>query len=181
MTEQESQVCNKNFAIVNEPSLLYFYSIYDKKLNKFMPPFFASCDEDAIRQVSSIVNYSNSLICRFPEDYTLYNIGFFDEKEGIIRGNRNDMVINVTECSLLKTEEGLRWSELSKKIEEDRAQTASIVKDYHKCLKMLDDFEKKSFVLNTMFDNIERKYPEVEKFYTLKSSKKSIIRRLFSH
>ncbi|WGL31182.1 nonstructural protein [Dipodfec virus UOA04_Rod_760] len=186
MSESLSQVCNKNFTILNEDKSLQLYSIYDKKLNKFIPPFFASCQEDAIRQVSSIVNYTNSLICRFPEDYSLYFVGYFDEKSGMLISQPDDNFIKVTECVSLKTEEGTRWSELVAKVEQDKTQIASIVQDYHRCADLIDEFEKRVSSLKVFYDDLSELYSNGRNFSKVSNpdplhiSKKSILDKLFS-
>lgn len=181
MTENESQVINHDFAVFNRTPILKLYSIYDKQLKKFLPPFFAVSDKDAIRQLSSIVNYSDTLICRFAEDYCLYKVGLFDESDGFVcsiyrtgsKGIDDFSIEKVSECIDLRTEEGLRLAEICKRVEDDRAQVAAIVSDYHKCLSLIEEYEKKVIAVDGLLNKTTSRLTSLDK------SKKSILDKLF--
>lgn len=58
------------------------FSIHDAKAGAFMQPFFARANGEAIRHFTVQANDPNSMICRFPGDFTLCYIGEFDEHVG---------------------------------------------------------------------------------------------------
>lgn len=58
------------------------YSVYDTKVCAFTSPFFASTDGEATRYVRGAVEDPNTMLYKYPEDYTLFCIGSFDEESG---------------------------------------------------------------------------------------------------
>lgn len=58
------------------------YSIFDRGVGKYMMPFPAETDHDAIRQCKAVVNSDRkSPMTDYPEDYDLYFVGWFNEEE----------------------------------------------------------------------------------------------------
>lgn len=125
----EKQKCNVyslDFDIKTQ--LIHLFSFKDVKTGKFLPPFFANSDDEAKRQCSSIVNFSNSLICKFPEDYQLYFIGTFAEDTGIIVSVTPEIVCD---CSSLKTEKSLSYDELLKEVKQLNDTALSYLSEFH--------------------------------------------------
>ena len=59
------------------------YSIRDKKTEVFNQPIFAVNDEDVKRTLTMYMNQQKQdLMAQYPEDYTLYWIGQFDDHNG---------------------------------------------------------------------------------------------------
>lgn len=59
------------------------YSIFDRGIGKYLLPFPAETDHEAIRQCKTVVNDKReSNITLYPEDYDLYFIGWFNDEEG---------------------------------------------------------------------------------------------------
>lgn len=58
------------------------YSLYDKNIGMFCPPFFAQSDDDAKRMVADAIEV-DSILARFPSDYLLYRCGTFDSAVGV--------------------------------------------------------------------------------------------------
>lgn len=58
------------------------YSIRDKHIGCFAPPFMAFDDFDAKRMISDSIE-PNSVLARFPVDYMLYRVGRFDSEHGL--------------------------------------------------------------------------------------------------
>lgn len=59
------------------------YSIYDKKAQQFQPPFVEVTDASAIRLLTELIEKKqDSQYAMYPEDFTLYNIGFFNLDNG---------------------------------------------------------------------------------------------------
>jgi len=60
------------------------FSVRDSKAEAFLPPFFAQTAGVAIRQFESAVNDESHDMHRFAEDYTLFELGEFDESSGAL-------------------------------------------------------------------------------------------------
>lgn len=63
---------------------LMIFSIYDNAAKAFLQPFFAPTVEAAIRMARSVVSDPNHQFAKYPEDYTLFEIGLFDQGDGSI-------------------------------------------------------------------------------------------------
>jgi len=62
---------------------LLVFSVYDAKAEAFMRPFFAPTRGLAIRSFRDGVNAGGEEpLAKHPEDYTLYEVGSFDEGSG---------------------------------------------------------------------------------------------------
>lgn len=57
---------------------LYLFSIHDQKAEIFMTPFVAPNAATAKRSFAHAANDPNSDICRFPGDFTLFELGSFN-------------------------------------------------------------------------------------------------------
>lgn len=64
--------------------IMKYFSIYDTKTGAYMRPFLAFTSGQAERDFTSEVNREGSDIGRNPEDYTLFEIGAFDDISGKI-------------------------------------------------------------------------------------------------
>lgn len=60
-----------------------FYSIKDKHVNMFSPPFLSATDEDARKVISDSVEVG-SILAKFPEDYILVKLAEFDPVKGFV-------------------------------------------------------------------------------------------------
>ena len=164
--ETENKVINHNFKVKNDDvSQLRVYSIYDSKLKKFLPPFYCTSDDEAIRQFSNIVNFSGSLISRFPEDYSLHFLcSFFDEVGAF----------NICDSKLIKngvdlvTQTTKNYSNILGQIEKQQQTVDGLIDDYHRLLKRYPIKDEGPQLY-------EAKKPITQK------QKKSIINKLFSH
>lgn len=58
------------------------YSIYDRKASYYGTPFYLPTDTHAIREFTRIVHDANSNPNKFPEDYSIVSLGFFDDTTG---------------------------------------------------------------------------------------------------
>lgn len=58
------------------------FSIYDSKVEAFMQPFFMASKGAALRAFTELVNDKTTTISKNPEDYTLFEIGSFDDANG---------------------------------------------------------------------------------------------------
>lgn len=60
------------------------FSIYDEKAHAYLPPFTLPRSDMAIRTFSDCINSSDHAFSRHPGDYTLYELGVFDDSTGEI-------------------------------------------------------------------------------------------------
>lgn len=63
-------------------SLLKVFSVFDVKAEAYLRPFFVKTRGQAIRGFSDAVNDPQHEFHAHPDDYTLFQIGEFDEDEG---------------------------------------------------------------------------------------------------
>lgn len=60
------------------------FTIYDSKAELFLQPFCYKTEGQAIRGFSETINDPQSQIFKYPDDYTLYEIGVFDDDTGTV-------------------------------------------------------------------------------------------------
>ncbi len=60
------------------------FSIYDEKAHAYLPPFTLPRSDMAIRTFSDCINSDTHAFSRHPGDYTLYELGVFDDNTGEI-------------------------------------------------------------------------------------------------
>ena len=60
------------------------YSIHDNKAEAYLPPFYLHNKNMAIRSFSDAVQDEASTFFKHPEDYSLWEIGEFDDQTGEI-------------------------------------------------------------------------------------------------
>lgn len=60
------------------------YSIHDKGVNAFSPPFFARARGEALRSFMQACNDERHTIHNYPLDYSLCYLGLFDDASGIL-------------------------------------------------------------------------------------------------
>lgn len=63
---------------------LKIYSVYDSKAKAYNSPFYLRNSGEATRGFSDVVNDGKSQISKYPEDYTLFELGEFDDEMGSI-------------------------------------------------------------------------------------------------
>lgn len=59
--------------------ILKLFSVFDSKVEAYMQPFFMASRGAAIRAFIDTASDSNSMICKHPGDYTLFELGSFDD------------------------------------------------------------------------------------------------------
>lgn len=64
--------------------ILKAYALLDTKVGAFGSPFFMTHEGYAIRAVMDIVKDMSTSIARHPFDYTLYEVGEFDDQLGML-------------------------------------------------------------------------------------------------
>lgn len=62
------------------------YVVFDAKAENYGNPMFMSTRGEAIRMFTEECNRQDSMVCRYPEDFVLFEIGTYNEKEdGLIQ------------------------------------------------------------------------------------------------
>lgn len=61
---------------------LRLYSIYDSKAEQFSPPQVYHNDMLALRAFEGLVNDDNTLIKKYPEDFSLHYVGNLGDSDG---------------------------------------------------------------------------------------------------
>lgn len=60
------------------------FSVYDSKAKVFQTPWFSHNVGTALRSFEQAVADKNSMFAKYPADFTLFNIGHFDDESGVI-------------------------------------------------------------------------------------------------
>lgn len=60
------------------------FTVYDSKAEAYMQPFFSGTTGLAIRSFTEVCNNKEHAFNKYPDDYTLFEIGTFDDSNGII-------------------------------------------------------------------------------------------------
>lgn len=63
--------------------IMKVFSIYDGKGKCYGLPFFMAQVGVAARAFGDLVNDDQSAVCKHPADYTLYQVGVFDDESGL--------------------------------------------------------------------------------------------------
>ena len=61
--------------------ILKIYSIYDSKADAYQLPFFHQSTGSAKRSFQDLVNDGESAFARHPEDYTLFELGTWEDSK----------------------------------------------------------------------------------------------------
>lgn len=59
------------------------FAIRDSKVEAFNQPFFSATKGSAIRAVTTALSDSSSNYCKFAEDFSLFELGTFDDSTGM--------------------------------------------------------------------------------------------------
>lgn len=63
---------------------LQMYAVYDSKVEMYMEPFFAQTNGAALRMFADAANSEGHQFNRHAADYTLFNVGAFDQDAGML-------------------------------------------------------------------------------------------------
>jgi hypothetical protein len=76
----------------------YIFSVFDNVAQIFEPPFTEKNKGTAIRRVQDLIqNNPNSPYAKFPDNFALYHIGYFDSDDGSILDIESSHTINFEE------------------------------------------------------------------------------------
>lgn len=64
--------------------LVNAYTLYDSKALTYSPPFYATAHGQAVRLTMDIANDLNTTVGRHPADFTLFQIGMFNDATGTL-------------------------------------------------------------------------------------------------
>lgn len=60
------------------------YALMDRKAGRFLKPNPAHTDAEVERSLVMAMRQGGNSVADFPEDYSLYEVGVFDDNEGIV-------------------------------------------------------------------------------------------------
>lgn len=63
------------------------FSVYDSKVGAYAQPFFMRSKGEALRGWEDVVNDPSTNFYKHPEDYTLFELGEYDELSGRIENH----------------------------------------------------------------------------------------------
>lgn len=69
------------------------FSVFDEKAAAYLPPFTFAQKGQAIRAFTDTLADENSQIAKHPEDYTLFELGAYDDATGLIDPHPTPQVI----------------------------------------------------------------------------------------
>lgn len=64
------------------------FSIFDEKAEAFMQPFYCETSGVAIRHITDCLSNPDHQFSKHPSDYTLFNLGEFNNLDGSINHNK---------------------------------------------------------------------------------------------
>lgn len=65
--------------------LLKIFTVYDCKAEAYLQPFYCKSKGEALRSFVEIANDKQSQIGKYPEDFTLFELGEFDDSTAKFR------------------------------------------------------------------------------------------------
>lgn len=71
------------------------YAIYDSKLEAYMQPFFMQSKGQAVRAFTDTVNDDKTQFWKHPEDFTLFELGEYDDSTGKVSSYTTNISLGV--------------------------------------------------------------------------------------
>lgn len=80
--------------------IMQMFTVYDKKVGAFLPPFFARSEGEALRSFMDACQDGSHQFCKHAEDFALMRVGEFDDSSGLVvsKAGGPEMVIQAFEC-----------------------------------------------------------------------------------
>lgn len=78
--------------------IVRYYSVYDKAVGAYLPPFAARQKMEAIRSFADAVGDDKHQFNRHADDYVLFELGEFDDASGRFSSVEPVRVISALEC-----------------------------------------------------------------------------------
>jgi len=70
------------------------YAVYDSKAETYTPPYFQHKEAMALRTFSDCANDIGHTFGKHPEDYTLFDLGQYDDQTGSITQDKISSIAN---------------------------------------------------------------------------------------
>lgn len=67
------------------------FSIHDSKAEAYLAPFFEATAGTAVRRFETAINDETSPFNKYPGDYTLFEIGEWDEQTATLTNHKTDI------------------------------------------------------------------------------------------
>lgn len=67
------------------------FSVYDEASGAYLPPFHLNTVGQAVRAITDCVNDQNHEFGRHPSDYTLFQLGEYDDTTGIFTNEKKPL------------------------------------------------------------------------------------------
>ena len=64
--------------------IIKMFNVYDSKVEAYHRPFFANSTGEAKRMIIEAAKDESSMLFQYPADFTLFEIGDFDDNDGQI-------------------------------------------------------------------------------------------------
>lgn len=64
--------------------IIRLYTIFDSKTEAYLRPFYGMTNGEAERTFSDTVNDPGSMFNKHPSDFTLFEIGSYDDSNGLV-------------------------------------------------------------------------------------------------
>ncbi|QCQ84947.1 nonstructural protein [Blackfly microvirus SF02] len=81
---------------------LHMYAVFDKAVGAYMQPFFLRSRGEALRSFQDACSDGKSNFCTHPEDYVLFFVGEYDDKDGSFTLPPDPVkVVSALECSIV--------------------------------------------------------------------------------
>lgn len=75
--------------------LLKIYSVYDSKVEAYLPPLFFKSKGEFLRSFTEAVNDSKSSIGKYPADYTAFELGTWDDCKCVFELHKTPISLGV--------------------------------------------------------------------------------------
>ena len=99
---------------------LQMYSIFDQAAKAFAQPFFMHNDGLAIRAFQDNANSADSQIAKHPDQFTLYNIGTYDDQTGQV-DTVDPKSLGIAQTYIQPEEQNTLMQELIQELKQQRA------------------------------------------------------------
>lgn len=75
---------------------LLAFAIFDEKSATYGNPFFTNAVGVASRNLQEAVHNRETMISRYPEDFALYHLGYFDNESGHMDASQPELVVRAS-------------------------------------------------------------------------------------
>jgi activator of HSP90 ATPase len=77
--------------------LINVYTIRDEKVSAYLRPFLAPTHELMRRSIASVLMDGEHEMAKFPRDFTIYEVGVFDDQTGLVNSHTVPKLVNSVE------------------------------------------------------------------------------------